>query len=67
MKKLFASLFAFVALALGFASPSFAVGVDVTSVVTTIGDQLTPIGLVGAAVLSLIVAIKAYKWVRRAL
>ena len=44
-----------------------ATGVDVTSVVQTITDQLTSIGLIGAAVLSLIVVIKAYKWVRRAM
>lgn len=67
MRKLFAPLFAVLALALGIAAPASAAGIDVTSVVTTISDQLTPIGLVGAAVLSLIVAIKAYKWVRRAL
>lgn len=46
---------------------SFAAGVDVTSTVTAIGDQLAPIGLIGAAVLGVFVALKGYKWVRRAL
>lgn len=41
--------------------------VDVAATVTSIGDQLVPIGLVGAAVLGVIVAVKAFKWVRRAL
>lgn len=41
--------------------------VDVTDVTGTIAAQLVPIGLVGAAVLGVVVAIKAYKWVRRAM
>jgi hypothetical protein len=41
--------------------------VDVTSTVSTISAQLTPIAAVGGAVLGVIVAIKAYKWVRRAM
>jgi uncharacterized membrane protein len=41
--------------------------VDVTDVTGTIAAQLVPIGLVGAAVLGITVAIKAYKWVRRAM
>jgi hypothetical protein len=41
--------------------------IDVTSVVSTIGAQLTPIASIGGAVLGVIVAIKAYKWVRRAM
>jgi uncharacterized membrane protein len=41
--------------------------VDVTSTVSTISAQLTPIGLVATAILGVFVAIKAYKWVRRAL
>jgi hypothetical protein len=52
---------------LALSVPAFAAGVDVSTVVTTITDQLTPIGLIGAAVLSLIVVIKAWKWVRRAM
>lgn len=42
-------------------------GIDVTSVVTSIGDQAAPIALIGGAVLVLTVGIKAFKWVRRAL
>ena len=44
-----------------------AAAIDVAAVVTDIGAQATPVGLIGAAVLVLIVGIKAYKWVRRAL
>jgi hypothetical protein len=50
-------------------SPAFAAGeaVDVTDVVTKIGAQLVPIGLIGVAVLGVVVAVKAFQWVRRAL
>ena len=41
--------------------------VDVTSVVTSIGDQATSVAAIGGAVLLLFVGIKAFKWVRRAL
>lgn len=40
--------------------------IDVTDVVSTIGAQLVPIGLVGTAVLGVIVAVRAFKWVRSA-
>jgi hypothetical protein len=40
--------------------------VDVTGAVATINGLITPVGLVGAAVLSLVVIIKAWKWIRRA-
>lgn len=42
-------------------------GVDVTGVVSAINDAITPIGAIGAAVLLVLVAIKVYKWVRRAM
>jgi len=45
----------------------FAEAVDVASVVTDIGAQATPVAAIGAAVLLLLVAIKAFKWVRRAM
>lgn len=51
-------------------APAFASGsggVDVTGVVTAINDTLAPIGAIGAAVLLVIVGIKTYKWVRRAM
>jgi hypothetical protein len=44
-----------------------AAAIDVTAVVTDIGAQATPIAAIGAAVLLLVVGIKAFKWVRRAL
>ena len=44
-----------------------AAAIDVSAVVTDIAAQATPIGLIGAAVLLLVVGIKAFKWVRAAL
>jgi len=44
-----------------------AAAVDVADVVTDIGAQATPVAAIGGAVLLLIVAIKAFKWVRRAM
>lgn len=41
--------------------------IDVTDVVTEIGATLAPIGLLGSAVLLVVVAIKAFHWVRRAM
>ena len=46
---------------------SFAVAVDVEDVVTDIGAQIASVTAIGAAVLLLLVAIKAFKWVRRAM
>ena len=51
-------------------SPAFAQStdaVDVSGVVTKITAQLAPIGLIGVAVLGVVVAVMAFKWVRRAL
>jgi len=39
--------------------------IDVTAVVTEIGAATTPIGLIGSAVLLVVVALAAFKWVRR--
>jgi len=53
-----------------FSAPAFAGGgggVDVGDVVTSINGALAPIGLIGVAVLSVMVGIKVYKWVRRAM
>jgi len=44
-----------------------AAAVDVSDVVTDIAAQATPIGLIGAAVLTIYVGVKAFQWVRRAL
>lgn len=41
--------------------------IDVTAVVTKIAAQAAPIASIGAAVLLLVVGIKAFHWVRRAL
>ncbi|MBA2675548.1 major capsid protein [Ramlibacter sp.] len=41
--------------------------VDVTDAVGTIGAQLTSISAVGGAVFGVIVVIKAWKWIRRAM
>lgn len=51
-------------------APAFAGGgggVDVGGVVSAINDALGPIGQIGAAGLLVLVGIKVYKWVRRAM
>ena len=48
-------------------SAANAAAVDVAAVVTDIGAQAAPIGLIGAAVLLIFVGVKAFKWVRGAL
>lgn len=42
-------------------------GVDVSAVVTAIAGAAAPIASIGAAVLLILVGIKVYKWVRRAM
>jgi uncharacterized membrane protein len=60
--------FALVPLSLAaLASGAQATAIDVTSVTTDIAAQAAPIAAIGAAVLLLVVGIKAFKWVRRAL
>jgi len=54
-------------LALALPVASFAAAVDVADVVTDIGAQVAPVTAIGGAVLLLLVAIKAFKWVRRAM
>lgn len=44
-----------------------AAAIDVTAVTADIAAQAAPIAAIGGAVLVLIVGIKAFKWVRRAL
>jgi hypothetical protein len=44
-----------------------AAAVDVADVVTDIGAQAASVAAIGAAVLLLLVGIKAFKWVRRAM
>jgi len=60
-KKIALGLLAFAPVA------SFAAAVDVADVVTDIGAQVAPVTAIGGAVLLLLVAIKAFKWVRRAM
>lgn len=51
-------------------SPAFASGgggVDVGSVVSAIEGAAAPIAAIGGAVLTVLVGIKVYKWVRRAM
>ena len=42
-------------------------GVDVTAATTAIAAAATPIAAIGGAVLLVLVGIKVYKWVRRAM
>lgn len=42
-------------------------GIDVTAVTTAIDAAKTPIATIGAAVLVVLVGVKVYKWIRRAL
>lgn len=62
--RLLAGLAVASAPALSFAQ---ATPVDVTSVVDAIEAAATPIGLIGGGVLIVMVTIKVYKWVRRAM
>lgn len=50
-----------------FAFASGGGGVDVSAVVTAIQGAAGPIASIGAAVLTILVGIKVYKWVRRAM
>ena len=49
------------------AGPAMAEAEDVTTVVADIKDQIASIALVGAAVLSVYAAVKAFKWIRSAM
>lgn len=51
----------------GAAAMANAAAIDVTSVTTDIAAQAAPVAAIGAAVLLLVVGIKAFKWVRAAL
>ncbi|KZT17010.1 hypothetical protein A1D30_05820 [Acidovorax sp. GW101-3H11] len=53
--------------ALALATNAAHAAIDVTSVVAEIDDTIAPIGLIGAAVLLVVVAVAAFKWVRRAI
>jgi hypothetical protein len=62
MKKVLLSV-----LVLGTSLASQAAAIDVTSTVTEIAAQAAPIALIGGGVLAIMVAVKAFKWVRAAL
>jgi uncharacterized membrane protein len=53
----------------GVGESAFAVAtpIDVTSVTDQVTASLTPIGLIGLGVLLVFVALKTYKWIRRAM
>lgn len=55
------------ALVTGSAFASGGGGVDVSAVVSAIQGAAEPIASIGAAVLIVMVGIKVYKWVRRAM
>ncbi len=58
---------ALMAAGMTFAEASLAAAVDVSAVVTDIGAQAAPIGLVGGAVLLIFLAVKAFNWIKRTL
>lgn len=66
MNKKFARIALVSGLALS-AVASQAAAIDVGDTVTEIGAQAAPIALIGGAVLAIVVAVKAFKWVRSAL
>ncbi|GKS96162.1 major capsid protein [Acidovorax sp. SUPP2825] len=47
------------------ASPMAQAAIDVTPTVTEIGEAKAPIGLIGLAVLGVLVALATFAWVRR--
>lgn len=55
------------ALALASASSFASAAVDVTDVTAAIEGAAAPIAAIGGAVLTILVGIKVYKWVRRAM
>lgn len=55
------------ALVAGPAMATTSTAPDVSAVVTAITDGATPVAAIGGAVLILLVGIKIYKWVRRAM
>lgn len=66
MKKSLALLFAAVA-ALFAAVPAIAAPVDVTAVSTALVDAILPITTISSAILLILVALKVFFWIRRAL
>lgn len=54
-------------LSLSLPMSAFAAAPDVTGVLAEIGGAAVPIAAIGAAVLLVMVGIKVFKWVRRAM
>lgn len=52
---------------LAFAQDAGATAIDTTAVTGAITDAATAVGVIGSAVLVVIVGIAAYKWLRRAI
>lgn len=67
MKQIRISVLAFFAAILSFFSFPALAAVDVSDVVTAIGEAATAGASIGSAVLLVIVAIKVFKWVRAAM
>jgi hypothetical protein len=67
MKNLKSALVAGIAAASAVAGSANAAAIDTTATVTAITDSVTAVGAIGVAVLGVYVAIKTYKWVRRAM
>lgn len=61
------SVSALVAVAAAALATSAQAAIDVSGVTSEISGVLAPVGLIGAGVLLVIVAIKAFKWVRSAM
>lgn len=53
--------------ALGLSASAFAAAPEVDAVVTEINGAAVPIAAIGSAVLLVMVGIKVFKWVRRAM
>lgn len=66
MRNLKSAMVAGIAAASAVAGSASA-AVDTTATTTAITDAVTAVGLIGVAVLGVYVAIKTYKWVRRAM
>ena len=67
MKDKIAQIFFGLLAMFGFFGVANASAIDVADVVTAISAQSVPVTLIGTAVLVLLVGIKAFKWVRKAM
>lgn len=67
MNRKFLRFGALVPLALSGIGAAQAAAVDVTDITADIAAQAAPVAAIGAAVLVLLVGIKAFKWVRKAM